>query len=1069
MIKRSAAMLLAVLATGAGAEVVVRTEQIFVPPPNRLEAPVPLWEFGEVPRPSKSDIAEGARVTVTSNRLEAAGADASVLVNGRLPNNPLDLTEGVLLSNDNGDDGCLVLDLGSVQPVAAVCTYSWHEWDVDQGSRAPQLYTLSGSADGETWTRLADVDTRPNQTGQKWNGQHGVYITDKSGALGAFRYLSFAVRRTRSPLQPNAGLTGTLFHEIDVHTRDTLAKAGDAAVAKPVQVTDVWVAFKTHCDIGYTDTIEEVLRKFRVSMMDTALRNIEADRALPPEQRFAWMLAGWPLKHVLGPRQDPARKALIEQAVREGAIGIGAIPFSLHTETEDLEDLVRGLGFASQIARQYGRPLPIAAKMTDVPCHSWAWPTVLSHAGVQFLQLGCNGNSGYLRVPHLFWWEGPDGSRVLCNFTENYGSGIVPPKGWPARNYLAMIMTGDNHGPPTQAEVANLRKAAEQQLPGVRVHLGTLDDFARAVAAEKPDLPVIRGDMPDTWIHGWMSMPVEAKLVRDARPFQPALDVLDTQLRTWGLQTGNLAPALAEAYEQSNLYSEHTFGPARPDMGSWNSGTPRDLYGDEWRAAYSNGAYKAYEKVFDDKRAFARREAEIVERELKSRLDLLARSVKAAGRRVVVFNGLPWARSGAVEVPGEPGRVLWAEDVPACGYRTFPADLTDRPDRSDEGDTLDSAFFKAKFDRARGGITSLIEKKTGRELVDRTSPYALGQFLHERFDAKRMREWHMKYARPPGGQPMAFIKHTTPPDLVGAELTPPSWQLAVRHTDAADVVTLTAADTLGLARGIDLVFTFNRRQPLVDVEWRVTEKTPDPIPEGGWLCFPFAVEQPVFTLGRLGGPIDPAKDIVPGANRDLICLNSGLTIAGKDSAGIGLCPVDSPCVSLGEPGLWKYTLADTPRKPAVFVNLYNNEWHTNFPEWQGGSWSSRVRLWPTADHARIGTSLVVPSWEARLPLVAAVAEGPAGELPPSQAGLTVSRPGVLVTAFGQNPDGPGTLLRVWEQGGVADELTVTLPGAFKTATPVNLRGENSGEPLKIGQGKLAFNLRAYAPASFVLE
>ena len=38
-----------------------------------------------------------------------------------------------------------------------------------------------------------------------------------------------------------------------------------------------------------------------------------------------------------------------------------------------------------------------------------------------------------------------------------------------------------------------------------------------------------------------------------------------------------------------------------------------------------------YEQVFDDKRAYARKEAEIVHRELRSRLELLAKSVATAG------------------------------------------------------------------------------------------------------------------------------------------------------------------------------------------------------------------------------------------------------------------------------------------------------------------------------------------------------------------------------------------------------------------------------------------------------
>ncbi len=200
-------------------------------------------------------------------------------------------------------------------------------------------------------------------------------------------------------------------------------------------------------------------------MMDSAIKNFEADRKLPPEKRFAWIVPGWPLSHMIGPLQDPARKVKIEQAIREGSIALEALPFSLETETEDLEDLVRGLGFTSRIARQYGRPLPIAAKMTDVPCHSWVLPTLLANAGVQFLQIGCNDASGHLKVPHLFWWEGPDGSKVLCNFTDHYGSGLIPPSNWPSKNYLAMIMTYDNQGPPSPGDVESIRQQAAKYLP----------------------------------------------------------------------------------------------------------------------------------------------------------------------------------------------------------------------------------------------------------------------------------------------------------------------------------------------------------------------------------------------------------------------------------------------------------------------------------------------------------------------------------------------------------------------------------------------------------------------------
>jgi hypothetical protein len=101
-----------VLVSSAFSAVTVQTEHLN--PAN------PVWNFKTIPRPSKSDIAAGARVTMVGNQFESAAADGSVLVNGVMPNDSLDLAEGALLNNGNTNDGSLLLDLGSVQPVAAV-------------------------------------------------------------------------------------------------------------------------------------------------------------------------------------------------------------------------------------------------------------------------------------------------------------------------------------------------------------------------------------------------------------------------------------------------------------------------------------------------------------------------------------------------------------------------------------------------------------------------------------------------------------------------------------------------------------------------------------------------------------------------------------------------------------------------------------------------------------------------------------------------------------------------------------------------------------------------------------
>jgi alpha-mannosidase len=302
------------------------------------------------------------------------------------------------------------------------------------------------------------------------------------------------------------------------------------------KVTDVWVVFKTHFDLGFTDLPENVFKRYREEMMDKALGVVEKNKAQPKEKQFAWTVPGWPLyAQILGPLQNPERKARIEKAIKEGSIVVHGLPFTTHTESLDYEDLVRGLGYSSKISRTYGLPLTISAKMTDVPSHSWVMPTLLNHAGIKFLQLGCNPASQYPRFPELFWWEGADSSKILCNYTALYGSDIKPTKGWPSKNYLAMQMTGDNHGPPSEKDIDKLLAYAKKELPGIRIHFGTLDDFAKAIIAENPKLPTIKGDTPDTWIHGLLSNPQETKIARNIRPLESVLDGLNTQMGIWAL------------------------------------------------------------------------------------------------------------------------------------------------------------------------------------------------------------------------------------------------------------------------------------------------------------------------------------------------------------------------------------------------------------------------------------------------------------------------------------------------------------------------------------------------------
>ncbi len=874
-------------------------------------------------------------------------------------------------------------------------------------------------------------------------------------------------------------------------------------LAASVEVREVVVVFKTHFDIGYTDLASNVVQRYRTTMIDQALKVVDQNRDLPPEQQFVWTIPGWPMSKILEDwsGQTPQRKQQIVQAFKDGRFVVHGLPFTTHTELLEPEDLGRGLGFASRLSRDAGLALPRDAKMTDVPCHSWILPTLLRHAGIDFLHLGCNAASSSPEVPSLFWWEGPDGSRLLTMYSAGgYGTGLVPPKDWRYRTWLALQHTGDNHGPPTPDEVKKLFAEAAQKLPGVKVRIGRLSDFADAIIAEKAEISVVRGDMPDTWIHGPMCDPAGAKIARNIRPAIGYAESLSTLLGIWGvpMPATNNALIIARAREKSLLYGEHTWGGAL----YWVTKYGKDLkwnYGDAWRAERAAGRFSKLEASWAEHTRYIEQARDEVVPLVESVIQTLAEQVGPEGRRIVVFNPLPWKRDDVVRVnagahslprmlqPADGGPAVpvvaegdelcfVAHGIPAMGYRTFvPAEATKPKDelRSDaRAGVIENESLKVTLDPARGGIRSIVDKHTGRELVDQNSSYTLGQYLYERFDANQVAAYVKAYVKNRTDWAVAELgKPAMPPaDKVPYRAASPRYdEVRMAQSPVSVTATMHSASTAGLSHGVTTKAILYAGEPYLDLEVTLHDKPADDWPEAGWICLPVSADEPQFRLGRLGAIADPTRDFVRGSNHDLQAVNTGVTIADARGRGVGICPLDSPLVSLDRPGIFKYSPDFVPTRPVVFINLFNNQWTTNFRLWNEGTWTMRVRLW-AFDRFEARSALITPSLEARCPLLAAIADGKAGTLPATQQGLELSARGTLVTAFGPNPDGPGAVLRLWEYAGVPGFCQVHLPGGLdvKEVQPVNLRGQPLGAPRPVGKGVFTTTLNAFAPASFII-
>jgi alpha-mannosidase len=863
------------------------------------------------------------------------------------------------------------------------------------------------------------------------------------------------------------------------------------------ELKEIVIVFKTHFDNGYTDYSESVIQKYSSDLMENALTLLDKSNSMPPEQRFVWTIPAWPMTQILQ-RCSPELKPRIEDAVKSGRFAIHSLPFTFETEASEPERLVRYFEFSSAIARKYGLELPRDAKLTDVPSHSWIIPTLLTNAGIKMLHIGCNAASQSPEVPLIFWWVGPDNSKLLTIYWgKYYGTSITPPEGWKHKSWLAIIHTNDNQGPPTQEEVDKVLADAHRLAPNAKIKIGRISDFYDAIIQENPDIPEIKGDMPDTWIHGFASMPVELKNSRNASVNLSLLESFNTTYNLLVPQKFEITAMLDHVYENLGLFDEHTFGMAMSHghSGAWS-------YGDDFVRNRSTGVYKPIEDSWKEKGDRVYSAEKILIPTLNKQMDLFARQIDVAGKRIVVFNDLPWIRSGFVTIQASSdwntmkaikdvasGKIInvsnqsniitfFAEDIPSMGYRTYTtvnaADVTASSlSVSEKEGTIENEFVRVKIDPITGKALSIKDKKTGQEMVKQTSEYGFGQYVYEKFSKEQVEKYASDYiknkentwgwAHDELGRP--GLNDDTYQKLSGAN---PEIRYFKNEFSAQVYIHFKRGN--GTPHDYSITYILNDKSKFVEINWAIEGKDAQPWPEAGWISLPFNTEKPTFELGRTGGIVNPARDFIKGSNFDYCFLNTGMAVVDKSGISFGMCSPDAPGISLDRPGLWKFSGWFVPEKPNVFVNLYNNQWSTNFTEWIEGSWSTRIYVWFGGQYES-ESSLVTPAAEIRSPLKAVIASGYEGKLPVSGSSIQLSVKGIAVSAFVANPDGAGHILRLWEQAGTDKTVTVNfLPAfGFKTAQPCNLRGEKTGDEFPIIHDSFEVKIKGNQPLSFILK
>ena len=274
-------------------------------------------------------------------------------------------------------------------------------------------------------------------------------------------------------------------------------------------IKKVHVVFKTHLDIGFTDLAESVVSHYLNHYIPAALGCANAVNQPGEPPMFLWTVGSYLIDLALRKYPKAERDAL-DMAIRKGYITYHALPFTTHSELCDDHLFRAGLGIAKRLDKQYARQT-IAAKMTDVPGHTAGIIAPLFESGIRYLHIGINSVAAMPKVPPLFVWKNESGRSIIVNYCRSYG-GVTEALGHD--EVLYFMHSQDNMGPPSiehlQAEFLKLKA----QFPGAEICASTLDAYAQSLLHIQHTLPVVKGEIGDTWIHGAGSDPKKVSALR---------------------------------------------------------------------------------------------------------------------------------------------------------------------------------------------------------------------------------------------------------------------------------------------------------------------------------------------------------------------------------------------------------------------------------------------------------------------------------------------------------------------------------------------------------------------------
>lgn len=265
-------------------------------------------------------------------------------------------------------------------------------------------------------------------------------------------------------------------------------------------IKEVYLIFKTHLDIGFTDKAQTVVKRYIEEFIPNAIKvGYELKDTDTP---FIWTVGSWLVNEALKYDKDGS----VEKAIRDGIISWHGLPFTSYTEMMNETLFEYGLSLSEKLDKRFGKKT-ISSKMTDVPGHTMGMIKHMADHGIEFMHIGVNRATPVPPVPRLFKWS--DGENELTVLYQNY-YGLTEEF-----DDFAIVFgfTGDNCGPQNPDDIVKQYRELQQQYPDAVIKAATLDDVAMKIREIK-DIPLYTKEIGDTWIHGIGTDPKKVSIYR---------------------------------------------------------------------------------------------------------------------------------------------------------------------------------------------------------------------------------------------------------------------------------------------------------------------------------------------------------------------------------------------------------------------------------------------------------------------------------------------------------------------------------------------------------------------------